>query len=189
MKRFFVALALAMSAAAHGVEDNPAEGTAVAFYRWLLQSGKSRMSLPTPRERGEMGKFLSGDLMALLEEASRTEGQCVKTTPKSLKPWIIETAIFVGNWEGASEVAYGGSRRSGDAVLVDMNLFSVDPRFPKGERNRVYAWKNSVKLVQQKERWVIDDILMLGSDARPEHFLLSDNLKNYIAEGKSCFAH
>lgn len=191
MKPFLVALMLTLCGTSAGAETGSPEATMQAFYGWLLKSANAQTSLPSVKERTALAKMLSGNLIALLEEASKTEAQCIKAAPKDAKPLIVEGGLFVGNYEGATEAFYDEPKQQGDAVSFDVSLFYVSPSYPKGHRLRGVAWKDVVRLAKHDGRWIIDDILFRkdSPDAERENASLSGELKSYIADGKSCFAH
>jgi hypothetical protein len=153
--------------------------TVHAFYTWVL-AHPSR-GLPSRDEREQLAKYLSPRLIRLFEAASAMEVKCVASAPKGDKPLILEGDLFVGNHEGATEVAYGEPRQSGDAVLVQADLFYVDNRFPKAHKHRAVAWRDRVELRSRRGGWHVEDI----------HFqrnrTLAAALEAYIAEGeRSC---
>ena len=191
MKSFFTAFVLMLGGTATGAETSSPEATMQAFYGWLLKSANSQTSLPSAKERAALDKVLSGNLLALLEESAKTEAQCVKAAPKDAKPLIVEGALFVGNYEGATEAIYGEPKQQGDTASFDVSLFYVSPSYPKGHRLRGIAWKDTVRLARRDGRWVVEDILFRrdAPDAARENASLVGELKSYIADGRSCFPH
>jgi hypothetical protein len=149
------------------------------FYAWVL-AHPSR-GLPSAKERTELAKTLSPELIKLLKAASEMEAKCVRAAPKDEKPLIVEGDLFVGNYEGATEIAYGEPRREGDRVVVESDLMNVDKRFPKAHKNRAIAWKDTVELRQLDGRWYVDEVRFA------ENRSLVGNLKEYIDDaGRSC---
>lgn len=153
--------------------------TVRVFYSWVL-AHPSR-GLPSGGERAQLAKVLSPRLIRLLEQASEMEGKCIARAPKGDKPLIIEGDLFVGNYEGATEVVYGEPRRSGDRVTVESDLFYVDNRFPKAHKHRAVAWRDRIEMRLLADGWYVDDV----------HFqrdrTLAAALQAYLAEGKrSC---
>lgn len=156
-----------------------AEATARMFYAWAL--AHPSISLPSTRQRAQLAKMLSPELMHLFEEASATEARCVRAAPKGEKPLILEGNLFVGNYEGASEVAYRKPQGTGDAVAIDADLVYIDARFPKAHQHRTIAWKDRLELKRTGARWLVQDVRF--QDERS----LAGTLKNYIADGaKTC---
>jgi hypothetical protein len=170
------ALLLATAARA----DAPApEQTVRAFYSWVL-AHPSR-GLPSSKERALLTSFLSPQLVQLLKEAADTQARCVKASPKGEKPNIIEGDLFVGNYEGATEVAYGNAEREGEIVVVESKLFYLDPRFPKAHRHRAIAWTDRLQLRLTGIRWLVQDVTF-----QPDRSL-AEGLREYITEGaRSC---
>jgi hypothetical protein len=139
-----------------------------------LRSG----GLPSTRERGRLAGVLSPGFVRLLETASEVQALCMRTAPKDEKPLMIEGALFVGNNEGATEVAYGDVRRDGDLVVVEAHLVYVDPRFPKAHRHRAVAWTDRVELRAVDGQWRVHDVRIAGDRS------LVGELQAFIDEGR-----
>jgi len=150
-----------------------------AFYSWVLAHPST--SLPLPKERTQLAKILSPELVQLLKEASDTEVRCVKVARTGDKPDILEGSLFVGNYEGATEVAYGNPRRDGEVVFVEANLIYIDSRFPKAHKHRAVAWKDRLELHLIGTRWLVQDVKFQQEKS------LAAGLKEYITESaRSC---
>ncbi|MGZ5196006.1 MAG: hypothetical protein ACXWJM_16010 [Ramlibacter sp.] len=174
-------LAAALGFGAAVAHAQTANDTTHAFYAWVL--AHPWRAIPSPKERAELSKLLSPELSRLLQSAADMEARCVKAAPKDEKPWIIEGDLFVGNLEGATEVAYGDSRPEGDAVVADVDLMYVDRRFPKAHKHRTVAWKDSLELRQADGRWRVSDVRFAGGRS------LQQELRSYLDEGaRTCAA-
>lgn len=57
----------------------------------------------------------------------------------------------MSNYEGATEFWYGASRAAARDVIIEVSLLDVDSQRPKGDRQRVYTWRDSVSLRKGKE--------------------------------------
>ena len=170
----FMTLVWSAPAGAQAPED-----AARTFYAWVL-AHPSR-ALPLAKERAQLARILSPQLIQLLKEASDTEARCVKAAPKDEKPNIIEGDLFVGNYEGATEVAYGKAQRNGDIVLIETDLLYVDRRFPRAHKHRAVAWKDRLELRLAGDRWLVHDVTF----QRDKSLVVA--LKEYIADGsQSC---
>jgi len=173
-----LAIAVLGATAARADVQSPEE-TLRAFYSWVL-AHPSR-ALPSAKERSDLSKTLSPELIQLLNAASDTEAMCVKAAPKGDKPDILEGDLFVGNYEGATEVAYRDRRREVDMVLVDVDLIYVDTRFPKAHPHRAVAWQDRVELRPIDSRWFVQDVRFATDRS------LVAGLKSYIEHGaRSC---
>ena len=167
----FALLAACAQARAQSSED-----VLHVFYSWVL-SHPSR-GLPSAGERTELAKVLSPALIESLRVASEIEAKCIEAAPKDDKPYIVEGDLFVGNYEGATEVAYGKPRLDGDRAIIESDLVHVDNRFPKAHKHRVVAWRDGVELRRVDGRWRVEDVRFSA-----ERSLLA-TLKSYAAEGK-----
>lgn len=155
------------------------EDTVHAFYAWVL--AHSAYGLPSPEQHTALADILSPDTLGLLDAALHTEAKCIAATSPGDKPDVLEGDLFVGNYEGATEVAYGESVRRGDTVRVETMLLYVDPGFPKAHQHRAFAWSNQLELRLVGERWYVYDVHFANKQS------LIGRLKAYIAEGaRSC---
>jgi hypothetical protein len=165
-------------ASTQAAEQAPEDAVRV-FYAWAL-AHPSR-ALPSPKERAQLANVLSPDIIQLLKSASDTEAKCIKAAPKGEKPLIIEGDLFVGNYEGATEVAYRDLPRKGDSVVVESDLLYVDTRFPKAHKHRAVAWRDRLELRLVGNRWYVQDVQF------PKNRSLVAALKAYIEDGaRSC---
>jgi hypothetical protein len=155
------------------------EVTVWSFYAWVL--AHPMRAMPPARERAQLAKLLAPKLVQLLDDAAATEARCVKSAAKGEKPDLLEGDLFVGNYEGASEVAYGEARRDGDAMSVEANLTYVDKRYAKAHPLRAVAWRDRLELGLAGGRWLIEDIKF------PENRSFAAGLAEYIENGrKNC---
>jgi hypothetical protein len=150
------------------------ESTTQAFYGWVLSHPAT--SLPSQAEREQLAAFMSPAFIDLLRETSAAEQRCIAATPIGNKGNIFEGRLFVGNFEGATEVAYGATRQKGRNAYVDVALMYTEKRFPKGHKYRSVAWNDRLKLSFDGHRWWVSDVIKGKTQS------LSDELKKYIVE-------
>jgi hypothetical protein len=150
------------------------EITTQAFYGWVLSHPAT--SLPSPEERKQLAAFMDPAFIDLLRQTSAAEQHCIAMTPIGNKGNIFEGNLFVGNYEGATEVAYGATRRKGKIAYVNVDLMYTDGRFPKGHKYGSFAWRDRLELRFDGRRWRVSDIIMRTTQS------LSAELKKYIAE-------
>ena len=143
---------LAGSAAASKTPEEAAQG----FYAWVL--AHPVWSLSSSRDRGRLEALLVPEVTRLLRDAAATEQRCMRTAPKNEKPLNVEGDIFVGNYEGASEVAFGRVRLDGETAQVEVNLMYVDRRFPKAHPHRTVAWRDALDLRLVDGAWRIQNV-------------------------------
>lgn len=179
MRLLVILFSIFIAAVSTQAAEQAPEDAVRVFYAWAL-AHPSR-GLPSPKERAQLANVLSPDIIQLLKSASDTEDKCVKAAAKGDKPLLIEGDLFVGNYEGATEVAYRDLRRKGDSVVVDADLIYVDTRFPKGHKHRAVAWRDRLELRLVGDRWYVQDVQF------PKNRSLVAALKAYIEEGsRSC---
>lgn len=160
-----VASAILTAAPAVAAATTP-ELTVQRFYRWLL--ARSGVALPTVQERAELARFLTAEFIELLAQTSAAEARFIAATPAGDKPPLFEGSLFVGNYEGASEVAYGAVHRAGRTATVDVDLMYIEPRWPKGHKWRAVAWRDRIKLYADREKWAVGDVIMRGRSLSAE---------------------
>lgn len=151
------------------------EDTARAFYAWVIAHPSA--ALPAKRAGAQLTRLLSPELARWITVAMATEARCIKAAPMNEKPLIVEGDIFVGNYEGASEVAYGALRRDGEVAEIEADLMHVDRRHAKAHRHRATAWRDTLDLRLVGERWLVQNVRYAQGNS------LSANLQAYIAEG------
>ncbi len=171
---------LATPAAAQPQPQQP-EAVASAFYAWVLTHPAT--PLPSAGERAQLAAFLSPALLELLRDASVMEKRCIAAAPHGDKPLVLEGDLFAGNYEGATEVAYGEPVSQGEgSVSLDVNLVYVDTRFRKAHRHRAYAWKSVLELRLADGRWRIGDVKFQHGGT------LAGSLEDYLREGREACA-
>lgn len=147
-----MSLSLIAQAAARSPEEALQE-----FYSWVLSKRKS--TLPTPAELKRLTTILSPRLKKLIVEAMQAEKRCFESVKGTTdKPYYFEADVFIGNWGSANEIAYGNVEPKDGRATVDVTHFSVNPKIPKGDRNRVEMWIVSVKLRSDGGAWQVHDL-------------------------------
>lgn len=175
------AAAAARSAAAETARTaGTPEAGARAYYARMLS--KSPQGLPTAAEFKTLGQLLTPALIKRLQAASKKQAQCEREAGKDEEGDIIEGNLFVGNYEGAQEVALDEPKVDGAHASVEARLFYVDARFPKAHKFRVVSWSDRLDLVQADGRWQVDDV-----HARDQPSL-ADFLDHYAAPARRCGA-
>lgn len=175
---------LATSALAQGGSPTSARAAAVQelaqrYYAWLLTH--PGLTLPNAQERTELAQFLTPGLVALLAGAEVAEERCTKAAVAGEKPFVLEGSLLLGNYEGATEVAYGSLTLNGQTARLVTELVYVDERFAKAHRHRAVTWREQMELRQGQEGWRIHDVHW---DAKRS---LLTTLRNYLAQaGRNC---
>ena len=175
MRRAIFLLCVAL---AHGLalaESQPPEDTLRRFYGWVLANPD--MSLPSPAERQQLEGLASPRLMGLLAAASAMEARCVASAREGDKPNTFEGAVLVGNYEGATEVAYRPATRVAGGLRFSVAMVNIDARYPKAHAHRMAAWSDDVHVRKDGERWLIDEIVLRQQKT------LSSVLKEYLSQG------
>lgn len=155
--RFFILVILFLPSLAIAEMQSP-DDVAYQFYTWLLSEAGAGSGLPTTKDKEQLAQFFSPGLLKLLDAAVVMEQRCIENNPAGDKPYTVEGNIFVGNYEGASEVVVGQLRQEGKNIIVASRLLSIDSRFPKAHKYRVHTWTDQLVLSSDKTRWLISNI-------------------------------
>ena len=150
------------------------ESTTQAFYGWVLSHRAT--AGPSPVERKQLAAFMEPALIERLRETAAVEQRCIAATPIGNKGNIFEGSLFVGSFEGATEVAYGATRRKRRNAYVDVALMYTDQRFPKGRKYRSFVWHDRLKLSFDGHRWWVSDVIREKTQS-----LSNEGLKNTLS--------
>jgi len=149
--------------------------TVEPFYSWVL--AHRFVSLPSEKERSELADFLMPELIQLMKDAGEMENRCVKAATEGDKPMIFEGALLVGNYEGATEVAYEEpkvDKQIKGMVILPVTLTYINEYSPKASRFRAISWNEELELQRKEEKWLINNIKF------PHGTSLRSTLQNYI---------
>ncbi len=171
-------LALLLALPARAADPAP-DATVQAFYAWVLDHPS--LGIPNAEDRAKLAPLLAPQLVQLLEQASATEAQCLKTVQDGDKPDVYEGDLFAGTYEGATDVAFHKAVGKGGLATADIDLIYIDARFPRADQNRAYVWKNTIELRKAGDRWWVQNIRFSRKET------LVSVLRDYIAQGaRSC---
>ena len=116
---------------------------------------------PSPETIATLSPFISSKLRVALQQAWVDEEAHSRETKGQEAP-LFEGAMFVGAWEGAKQVLdvqyENRSEPTSYAVTFQMQApYDQDP---------VHNWKDRVILIQENEKWVVDDVwFQVGDDS------------------------
>ena len=146
--------------------------TVEPFYAWVL--AHRFVSIPTDEERAELAAFLMPELIQLLKDAGEMQEQCYKAAPEGDKPYMLEGALLVGLYEGATEVAYQDldmdRLEEGTVMAPVILLYHIHEHYPKGSYYRMHAWNDELELHRKEGKWLINNI----------HFPHDENLRSTL---------
>ncbi len=122
------------------------------FYGILISSGTT--GAPTPAALATLAPLLSDTLEALLAGARRRFERDSATTPDE-KPAFAEGDLFSSLFEGPSSAVVTGddSGRSARRVTVRLEHAGSTPPL---------TWSDTVVLIRERDRYVIDDVIYGG---------------------------
>jgi len=153
--------------------------TVEPFYAWVLNH--RFVSVPSEQERSELAAFLMPELIQLLKATYEMHDRCFKAAKEGDKPVMLEGALLVGLYEGATDVSYGEPKMEKDtkgmATLPVILLYQINHCIPKGSRYRMSAWRDELELIQKEGKWFINNIHF------PHGENLRSNLQDYLRTG------
>lgn len=173
-KSFVFILVLFFSMPTFCAEKSPTQVTS-EFYKWaILHDGGG---LPKESDLKPLRKVLSADLVFLLHASLAAEERCFVLTPSDQKPLTFEGSLFVGLYEGLTKViALREKKVEGKKRIVVAHLGYDNPRVA----NDVHDWEDTVTLIRENGRWVIDDFASVNDERT-----LVKALKRYVSK-KEC---
>jgi hypothetical protein len=144
-----LAAALAASASAGSREDEAAAAVRGFYARYveLRPAG-----LPTREQQKSLAPFLSRRLLALMDGA-RTYSEARQKAHPDEKPPFVDGCLFASLFEGPKTFDIGAVAAEGSAFRVQVH-FRYDDQV---------AWDDSVLVVREGKRSVIDDVLLSGA--------------------------
>lgn len=151
------------------------EETLYAFYNWVLTHPAA--GVPTGSQFVELSKLLTPQLANQLSETARMETRCERAAQPGDKPEVLEGDIFVGNYEGATDVAYRKTVLKGGVATAEVGLVYMDPQFPKAHKFRALVWHDRVELRKISGQWRISDIKFERGGT------LVSGLRGYLKDG------
>lgn len=148
---------------------NDAEAVARTFYAWVL--GHPSTGIPAADELKQLQPLLSTALVDHLQAAALAQRDCERSAAADEKPLMLEGDLFVGSYEGASEVVLGAVSVDGEQADVSATLIYLDPRFALAHPHRTILWQDRLQLIRENGSWRVADI----------HPGTGDNLKATLA--------
>jgi hypothetical protein len=180
---FAVIVGLALTACNYFVQNTPEEAVS-KFYSTYL-SVHTPEGLPNENELTKLAPFMSKRLTTLIHNALAYQAQYVKEhPPKHLsdnapqivyKPPFCDGDYFSSMVEGASSFRVGTAYRRDSRYNINLHLKHIDSLNPK---EKTSEWTDSVIVVKEDNRFVVDDMEFLGSWSYGNHGLLSKILQS-----------
>ncbi len=136
----------------------PADAEAVArgFYAWVLSHPSA--GIPGAEELEQLRPMLSAALITRLQAADAAQHKCTRSTAADEKPLMLEGDLFVGSYEGASEVALGTVNVMGEQAEASATLVYLDKRFALAHPHRAVVWQDRLQLIREGGSWRVADV-------------------------------
>lgn len=133
-----------------------AETAARNFYAWVLSHPSA--GIPGAEELEQLRPLLSAELVTRLQTAAMAQGDCERSVAADEKPLMLEGDLFVGSYEGASEVALGSVSVDDERADVSATLIYLDPRFALAHPHRAVVWQDRLQLARESGSWRVADV-------------------------------
>ena len=127
-----------------------AEGTVCSFYEAYLRLRPA--GLPTAAQQAELAPWLSQRLERQLD-AARAEQAAYREAHPGEKPPLVDGFLFASLFEGPTDFEVGSAGAAGEVTRVPV-------RFNYGTEA---TWQDTVLLVREGRRYVIDDVELAGA--------------------------
>lgn len=174
--RIGFALTLILAACGPRTDEDKAKSAARAFYDVYMRVRPS--GVPSRDQQFEFKKTLSVGLAGLLEAASTAEDNAGRDPGGAPSP-KLEGDVFTSFDQGA--VTYKVARcevQAASAVCL-VELANSD------SRNAKVAWKDRVFVIQEGDRWVVDDIEFFGDKQFMHKGRLREVLKQVLDDANA----
>ncbi len=148
-----------------------------SFYKTILKFKDG--GVPARKNIDRLSPFISSDFRNLLLSARDTEDKNFKRT-KGSEPPFVEGSFFFSLFEGADK--YTSIKPEPDKNPVSY-LVNLEYRDPYGKHEPV-IWQDRAILIKENNRWVVDDLELLGKWQFGAKGKLSEILRGVIKEGK-----
>lgn len=158
-------------------DERQVKNAASAFYDVYMRVRPS--GVPPREQQAEFKKFISIGLAGLLEAAASMEENSSREAQGGPPP-RLEGDLFTSSDEGAVTYKIVQCEIQKPKAACVVELTNTD------DRNRAkLAWKDRLFLVQDGDRWVVDDIEFLGDRQFMHRGRLKEVLKQVIEEGRA----
>lgn len=148
------------------------------FYKTVLAMKND--GIPKKKDIEKLSPFISTPFKNLLLEARKTEDRYYHKTKGEVPP-LIEGSLFFSLFEGADKVILITAETITDQISYLIELEYRD-RYGKKE---IIRWQDRAFLVMENNRWVVNDMELLGKWPFGAKGKLSDILKNVIKAGNN----
>lgn len=131
--------------------------------------------IPGKKDIKKLTPLISTSFKNLLLEASKTEEVYFQKTKGKVPP-LVEGSLFFSLFEGADKVVSITAETKTEKISYLIEFEYCD-RYGKKEKIR---WQDRAFLVMENNRWVVNDLELLGKWSFGNKGKLSDTLKNVI---------
>lgn len=146
------------------------------FYKAILTFKDG--GVPSRKNIDRLSPFVSADFRNLLLSARDTEDKNFKKT-KGTEPPLVEGSPFYSLFEGADK--YTAIILEPDKKPVSY-LVNLQYRDPYG-KHEIVKWQDRAILIKENNKWVVQDLELLGKWQFGAKGKLSEILKGVIKEG------
>jgi hypothetical protein len=147
-----------------------------SFYKTILKFKDG--GVPTRKNIDKLSPFISTEFRNLLLDARSAEDKHFKKT-KNSEPPLVEGSLFYSLFEGADK--YSCIKSEPDKKPVSY-LINLEYREPYG-KHEIVKWQDRTILIKENDKWVVDDLELLGKWQFGVKGKLSEILRGVIKNG------
>jgi hypothetical protein len=147
-----------------------------SFYKTILKFKDG--GVPSRKNIDKLSPFISVEFRNLLLDARSAEDKHFKKTNNS-EPPLVEGSLFYSLFEGADK--YSCIKPKPDKEPVSY-LINLEYRDPYG-KHEIAKWQDRAILIKENNKWVVDDLELLGKWQFGAKGKLSEILRGIIKEG------
>lgn len=146
------------------------------FYKTILTFKDG--GVPSRKNINRLSPFISAAFRNSLLGARDAEDKNFQRT-KGSEPPLVEGSLFYSLFEGADK--YTAIKSEPNKTLVSY-LINLEYRDPYG-KHEIMKWQDRAILIKENNKWVVDDLELLGKWQFGAKGKLSEILKGVIKEG------
>ena len=155
MRWLAVAIMLVAGSACGASPETEAESATNNFYRVYMKL--KLMGIPSSKQLRLLQKTISPGMAGLLLRADDAESKYARNTKGEVPP-LIEGDLFTSNFEGATSFKVLRCEARGGSMSCTVEL-----GYPDSRSGKIFNWQDRAVLIEDHDKWLVDDIEFLGS--------------------------
>ena len=155
-------------------QQNEQEIAISGFYKTIMTFKEG--GIPSRKNIYQLMPFISSGFRNLMLKARKMENRHLKKT-KNTEPPLYEGSLFYSLFEGADKYTAINAETDKKQVTYLVDLQYTDPY----DKDATLKWQDRVFLIKEKNKWVVNDLELLGKWQFGAKGKVSDILKEVIS--------